>query len=132
LKKANKNMLHLFMLPTCPLQHKHDPILEVPRAWIACHTAKSSIGLFRTCNSNAPTHEMIFEDPLVKLMKNFRCEASENIGVRKVFPERVVDVSKALFSECWNLSAGFFMIEYHQSRCWLLWHRWCWLTSVTR
>ena len=33
-QNTQKNLLHLFVFSSCPLRHKGDPLLEVPKTWI--------------------------------------------------------------------------------------------------
>lgn len=66
-----------------------------------------SVDLLRSSHRDTPVDEMILEDAFVQLVKDVGREASKYVRVGKVFPEWVVYMSEALFSECCDTAAAF-------------------------
>jgi hypothetical protein len=70
-EKAEKHLLHVLVLGTCPLSRQRNALLEMAKARVGGHGLEAMVDLLFTTiqGSRGPTDDVVLENPLVKLME---------------------------------------------------------------
>ena len=89
-KHTKKDLLYILMLSSSLLCHEWDPLLEMLQAWVWCHCVKLLIYFFRSSMNrfSSPLDNVVFEDTLVELVKEVRCDTCKDVAVSKLIGPR--------------------------------------------
>ena len=80
---SQEDFFHVFVFVPSPLYNQQDPLLKVAKGWVLGHTFEPAINFVTSsvCHSCCLADEVVFEDPLMKLVVDIEGEAFEYVGV---------------------------------------------------